>query len=74
MHARLFDVDTSSIAFDRRSGHLAMTLRPLTPAYDEAAALVHGWGVMAGCPDVRHLVVNLEVDEPTCRQPQPRHA
>lgn len=62
MLARKFDVDSSSIAFDRQRGHLAMTLRPLIPAYDEAAALAHGWGVMAGCPDIRRLVVNLEVD------------
>jgi hypothetical protein len=67
MLARKFDVDSSSIAFDRQRGHLAMTLRPVVPNYDEAAALVHGWGVMAGCPDVRHLVVNLEVDEPAKR-------
>lgn len=67
MLARKFDIDSSSLAFDRQRGHLAMTLRPVIPNYDEAAALVHGWGVMAGCPDVRHLVVNLEVDEPANR-------
>ncbi|MBS7553840.1 hypothetical protein KHC23_09260 [Ancylobacter dichloromethanicus] len=62
MLARKFDVEPSSIAFDRRQGRLAMKLQTVVPTYDEAAAIIHGWAVMSGCPDIRRLVVEIEVD------------
>ncbi|TCK28858.1 hypothetical protein EV667_2872 [Ancylobacter aquaticus] len=62
MLALKFDVDPSSIAFDRPQGRLAMTLHPVIPTYDEAAAIVYGWAVMSGCRDIRRLVVEIDVE------------
>ncbi|WP_428030375.1 hypothetical protein [Ancylobacter sp.] len=76
MLAHKFDVDSSSIAFDRQHGRLAMKLQPIVPTYDEAAAIIYGWGVMAGCPDIRRLVVDIEVDAEDVPRPAAhlRHA
>jgi len=59
MLARKFDVDDSSIAFDRDTGALIMTIEPASDTYDEAALLLHGWGVLAGCKALRRLVVTV---------------
>ena len=47
-------------AFDAATRTLEMTVQPLLPSYDEAALLVHGWGVLAGCKGLRRLVVTVE--------------
>jgi len=59
MLARKFDIDDSSIAFDGETGTLTMTVHPVLATYDEAALLVHGWGVIAGCKGLRRLVVTV---------------
>ncbi len=59
MLARKFDIDDSSIAFDRDTGALTMTVEAASDAYDEVALLVHGWGVLAGCKALRRLVVTV---------------
>ncbi|WP_018387071.1 hypothetical protein [Ancylobacter sp. FA202] len=75
MLAHKFDIDSSSLSFDRQQGRLAMKLQPVVPDYDEAAVLVHGWGVMAGCPQVRRLVVDVvEVDAVPLPSMPARHA
>lgn len=63
MIAAKFDIDSSSLVYDRHSRTLAMTVQPIVTEYDECALVMQGWGVMAGCPELRRLVVTVEVDD-----------
>lgn len=63
MIAAKFDIDSSSLVYDRHTRALAMTVQPIVAEYDESALLMQGWGVMAGCPELRRLVVTVEVDD-----------
>lgn len=65
MHVRKFDISCKKLRFDRETRALAMTVQPLAPDYDEAALIRLGWGVMAGCPELRRLVIEVEVDDGT---------
>ncbi|ADH89260.1 hypothetical protein Snov_1960 [Ancylobacter novellus DSM 506] len=60
---RKFDIDCSNLRFDRDTRALVVTVQPLAPEYDEAALVALGWGVMAGCPELRRLVIEVEVDD-----------
>jgi hypothetical protein len=42
---------------------LAVTVQPIVPEYDEAALVALGWGVMAGCPELRRLVIEVDLDD-----------
>ncbi|MDF2809696.1 MAG: hypothetical protein K0S56_727 [Microvirga sp.] len=63
MLARKFDIDGTSLAYDRGARQLALTVQPIVPDYDEAALVALGWGVMAGCPELRRLVIDVELDD-----------
>lgn len=63
MLARKFDIDSTSLNYDRGARQLAVTVQPIIPEYDEAALVALGWGVMAGCPELRRLVIEVEVDD-----------
>lgn len=63
MLARKFDIDGTSLAYDRGTRQLAVTVQPIVPDYDEAALVALGWGVMAGCPELRRLVIDVEFDD-----------
>jgi hypothetical protein len=63
MLARKFDIDSTSLAYDRGARQLVVTVHPIIPEYDEAALMQLGWGVMAGCPELRRLVIEVEVDD-----------
>lgn len=59
MLARKFDIDDQKLAFDRETGTLWISVNPVVVEYDEAALLVYGWGVIAGCEGLRRLVVQV---------------
>ncbi|ADH89302.1 hypothetical protein Snov_2004 [Ancylobacter novellus DSM 506] len=58
-----FDIDADSLAYDGHTNALAMTVRPLVASYDEGALFQFGWGVMAGCRQLRRLVVKVELED-----------
>lgn len=58
-----FDIDADSLAYDGHINALAMTVRPLVASYDEGALFQFGWGVMAGCRQLRRLVVKVELED-----------
>lgn len=60
-----FDIDSTSLAYDRGARQLAVTVHPIIPEYDEAALMQLGWGVMAGCPELRRLVIDVDLDDVT---------
>jgi len=62
MLARKFDIDDEKLAFDREERVLWLSVRPAIAEYDEGALLQYGWGVFAGCPGLKRIVVT--VDEP----------
>lgn len=63
MLARKFDIDSTSLVYDRGARQLAVTVQPIVPEYDEAALVALGWGVMAGCPELRRLVIEVDLDD-----------
>lgn len=70
MHVRKFDINCGKLRFDRETRALAMTVQPIVAEYDEAALIRLGWGVMAGCPELRRLVIEVEVDDGAVSQNQ----
>jgi len=58
-----FDIDANNLAYDAHAKSLAMTVHPLVASYDEGALFQFGWGVMAGCRQLRRLVVNVELED-----------
>lgn len=63
MLTRKFDIDGTSLVYDRGARQLAVRVQPIVPDYDEAALVALGWGVMAGCPELRRLVIDVELDD-----------
>lgn len=58
-----FDIDPDSLSYDGQSRTLAMTVHPIVASFDEGALFQLGWGVMAGCRQLRRLVVKVEHDD-----------
>lgn len=58
-----FDIDSDSLRYDRDTHTVTMTVQPLVAAYDEAALIQMGWGVMASCRAVQRLVMTVAMDD-----------
>lgn len=51
-----------SVGLDRDCEVVEVTLRPLSADYSEAAAISTGWHLMAECPPLAHVI--LEIVQP----------
>ncbi|MDF2621194.1 MAG: hypothetical protein K0S00_3853 [Xanthobacteraceae bacterium] len=58
-----FDIEPNSLAYDGYAKTLAMTVHPMVANYDEGALFQFGWGVMAGCRQLRRVVVKVELED-----------
>jgi len=60
MLARKFDIDDEKLAFDAEKATLWISVHPAVPEYDEAALLIYGWGIFAGCAGLQRIIVTVE--------------